>query len=60
MISPWVTIVSPKNRNIAFNYLDKASLERYGRQKWAEASPESSLAYLIVWMNTIHDFYAVA
>ena len=32
MISPWVTIVSPNNRNTASDYLDKSSLERYGRQ----------------------------
>lgn len=32
MISPWVTIVSPNNSNTASDYLDKDSLERYGRQ----------------------------
>ncbi|KAH9866539.1 hypothetical protein J1614_008229, partial [Plenodomus biglobosus] len=32
MISPWVTIVSPNNRNTASDYLDNDSLELYGRQ----------------------------
>ncbi|KAF2714599.1 alpha/beta-hydrolase [Pleomassaria siparia CBS 279.74] len=32
MISPWVTIVSPKNRNTTSDYLDSGSLELYGRQ----------------------------
>lgn len=32
MISPWVTIVSPNNRNTLSDYLDNSSLELYGRQ----------------------------
>ncbi|KAI8941985.1 hypothetical protein NX059_000095 [Plenodomus lindquistii] len=32
MISPWVTIVSPNNRNTESDYLDNDSLELYGRQ----------------------------
>lgn len=32
MISPWVTIVSPNNRNTKSDYLDNTSLEQYGRQ----------------------------
>lgn len=32
MISPWVTIVSPNNRNTASDYLNSQSLELYGRQ----------------------------
>ncbi|EMD85841.1 hypothetical protein COCC4DRAFT_72685 [Bipolaris maydis ATCC 48331] len=32
MISPWVKIISPDNRNTASDYLDSSSLEQYGRQ----------------------------
>lgn len=32
MISPWVTIISPNNRNTASDYLNSDSLELYGRQ----------------------------
>ncbi|OAL48246.1 alpha/beta-hydrolase [Pyrenochaeta sp. DS3sAY3a] len=32
MISPWVSIVSPKNRDTASDYLNSSSLELYGRQ----------------------------
>jgi acetyl esterase/lipase len=32
MISPWVSIISEKNRNTASDYLDAASLRLYGRQ----------------------------
>ncbi|ORY11944.1 Alpha/Beta hydrolase protein [Clohesyomyces aquaticus] len=32
MISPWITIVSPNNRNTASDYLNDESLELYGRQ----------------------------
>jgi acetyl esterase/lipase len=32
MISPWVSIVSPNNKNTASDYLSADSLERYGRQ----------------------------
>ncbi|KAL6704847.1 hypothetical protein ACN47E_007530 [Coniothyrium glycines] len=32
MISPWVTIVSPNNRNTISDYLNRDSLELYGRQ----------------------------
>lgn len=32
MISPWVTVVSPNNRNTPSDYLNAGSLEAYGRQ----------------------------
>lgn len=32
MISPWVSIISEKNRNTASDYLDEASLRLYGSQ----------------------------
>jgi acetyl esterase/lipase len=32
MISPWTTIISPKNRNTVSDYLNADSLELYGRQ----------------------------
>lgn len=32
MISPWVTIISPNNRNTASDYLNENSLEKYGCQ----------------------------
>ncbi|KAF2763332.1 alpha/beta-hydrolase [Pseudovirgaria hyperparasitica] len=32
LISPWVTLVSPKNRNTRSDYLNSDSLELYGRQ----------------------------
>lgn len=32
MISPWVTIISPNNRNTPSDYLNADSLEKYGRQ----------------------------
>lgn len=32
MISPWITLVSPKNRDTASDYLNSATLEIYGRQ----------------------------
>ncbi|KAF2201801.1 alpha/beta-hydrolase [Delitschia confertaspora ATCC 74209] len=32
MISPWVSLVSPLNRNTSSDYLNADSLERYGRQ----------------------------
>jgi acetyl esterase/lipase len=32
LISPWVSLVSPNNRNTASDYLDAARLELYGRQ----------------------------
>ncbi len=32
LISPWVTVVTPQNRNTASDYLNAESLELYGRQ----------------------------
>ena len=40
LISPWVTVVSPNNRNTRSDYLDADSLHRYGRQY---AATESNL-----------------
>lgn len=44
IISPWVTLISPNNRNTSSDYLDKSSLELYGRQYiGAKTSPKDLL-----------------
>lgn len=52
LISPWPTLVTPKNRDTTSDYVNTASLHLYGRQY---ASSESNLSDPIVSPGTCRD-----